>query len=137
MTPKEHRWMNTSKTMEQTFSNFITPPDFVDNANPSVLLIDASWDDVETIALWCQNANDCYNVYMYSDIMLDEQWLNEAITRVDAIVLNTEKSDCTQIKNTLIKDARTWYYGPSRYLGNPRQLGAPLEFFIKYNERNN
>ena len=116
-------------------SNFITPPDFVDNHLPTVLVIDASWDDVESLALYCQTATQLYNVYLYQDIMFDTEWLDQAVQRAHAIVFNSETSACSQQKNQLLKDSRTWYYGPNRYLGNANQLNSLLEFFIKHNEQ--
>ena len=116
-------------------SNFITPPDFVDNDIPTVLVIDAAWDDVETLALYCQNTTYIYNVYLYQDIMFVTDWLKQAAVRAHAIVLNSENSACTVEKNQLLRDPRTWYYGPNRYLGNNNQLQSLLDFFIKHNEQ--
>lgn len=116
-------------------SNFITPPDFVDNDLPTVVVIDASWDDVENLALYCQKSTYVYNVYLYQDVMFDIEWLNQAVARAHAIIMNSENSACTQDKNKLLKDSRTWYYGPNRYLGNNNQLSGLLEFFIKHNEQ--
>lgn len=117
-------------------SNFITPPDFVNDDNYSVLVIDATWDEVETIALWCQSAsNQCYNVYLYNDLMDDREWLSQAISCSNAIVMNTVESNCQEVKNTLVKDSRMWYYGPSRYLANTNRLEKPLDFFVQHNER--
>lgn len=117
------------------YSNFITPPDFVNNELPTILVIDATWDDIETLALYCQNTTYLYNVYLYQDVMFDTKWLEQAAQRAHVIVLNSEVSACTNEKNQLLKDPRTWYYGPNRYLGNSNQLDNLLEFFIKHNER--
>jgi hypothetical protein len=116
-------------------SNFITPPDFVDNNLPTVLVIDALWDDVETLAMYCQTSKYIYNVYIYQDIMFDTAWLHEAAEKAHAIVLNSEASACTQEKNQFLKDSRTWYYGPNKYLGNNNQLQTLIDFFIKHNEQ--
>jgi hypothetical protein len=117
------------------YSNFITPPDFVDEPLPTVLVIDADWNDVETLALYCQSAKDSYNVYLYSDIMMEEEWLRKAIDVAHVIILNSAESACTKIKNQLIKDPRTWYYGPHKYLANPQRIESPIDFFNKNNER--
>ena len=115
-------------------SNFITPPDFIENDLPTVLVVDASWDDVEILALYCQTSNYVYNIYLYQDIMFDLEWLNQAAERAHAIVMNSESSGCTQEKNKFLKDSITWYYGPNRYLGNSNQLPSLIDFFIKHNE---
>ena len=116
-------------------SNIITPPDFVDDQLPTVTIIDASWDDIETVALWLQSATDtAYNVYVYTDIMFEPEWVEQAVSRSQVIILNSAESGCTRLKNQLLKDARTWYYGPNRYLGNPNQLNNPIDYFIKSHE---
>ena len=116
-------------------SNFITPPDFVDNDLPTVLVVDAAWDDVETLALYCQNTTYVYNVYLYQDVMFDTDWLQKAAEKAHAIIINSEASACSQEKNQFLRDSRTWYYGPNRYLGNSNQLPSLIEFFIKHNEQ--
>jgi len=133
MTPNDNRWLHISTT-HQMQSNFVTPPDFVDNTNPNVLVIDADWEDVENVALWAQHSVANYNVYLYTDIMLDDAWLDRAIEQAHVIIVNTAPSDCSPRKNQLISDTRTWYYGPREFLGNPRQLSTPLDFFIQNND---
>ena len=115
-------------------SHIITPPDFVDDELPTVTVIDASWDDIENIALWLQSTDARYNVYVYNDIMFEDEWLDQAVERSHVIIINSEESGCTKIKNRLLKDPRTWYYGPNRYLGNPNQLNHPIDYFIKSHE---
>jgi hypothetical protein len=114
----------------QNHSNFITPPDFVDDPLLNVLVIDADWIDVENLAYWCKTAPACYNVYVYNDSMNNVDWLEKAIHQVDYIVINSVVTEITPTKNTLLKDPRTWYYGPNQYLGNTQQLSNPLDFFI-------
>ena len=110
-------------------SNIITPPDFVDDDTQQILIIDSDWNDIDTVVLWLQNSATPYNIYVYTDDMMEPDWLDAAIVRAHAIIVNTADSACTPIKNKLIKDSRTWYYGPHRYLGNQRQLPALIEYF--------
>ena len=117
------------------YSNFITPPDIIENDLPTVLVVDASWDDIETLALYCQNSTYLYNVYLYQDIMFDTEWLEKVAKYSHAIIINSENSACTQEKNRFLKDPKTWYYGPNRYLGNTNNLDSLLDFFVKHNER--
>ena len=112
-------------------SNVITPPDFIENENINILIIDADLTDVENITLFLQTSFKFYNVYLYRDIMLDATWLEKAVNLADTIIVNTEESDCTAQKNQLIKDTRTWYYGPRQFLGNPQKLSSPIDFFVK------
>lgn len=116
----------------EPYSNFITPPDFVDTANTSVLIVDAAWDDVETLALWCKEAHQSYNIYIYSDIMLDEAWLADAINAVDVVIVNTEDSAVSHVKNQLIKAANCWYYGPKKFLGNKQRMERPIDWFMSH-----
>lgn len=117
--------------MAQPYSNFITPPDFVEDSFPSILIIDADWVDIESVALWCKTSPLNLNVYVYSDIMLDEVWLGNAINRVDTIIMNTQTSAVDHVKRQLLKSPRTWYYGDKHFLGNDQQLNKPLDWFVK------
>jgi hypothetical protein len=116
-------------------SNFITPPDLVENDLPTVLVVDASWDEIETLALYCQHCTYLYNIYIYHDVMFETNWLQKIFERAHIVIINSEPSACTQEKNKFLKDARTWYYGPNKYLGNTNQLESLIQFFIKHNER--
>ena len=59
-----------------SYSNFITPPDIVDDDKHSILLIDVAQDDVLKIAAWCSQSTKEYNVYLYNCEMNDKDWLN-------------------------------------------------------------
>jgi len=64
-------------------SNFITPPDFVD----SVLIVDATKEQIESVAQHCKDAQIPYNVYLYNSAMNDLNWLGQAIDRADTVLL--------------------------------------------------
>lgn len=113
------------------YSNFVTPPDFVADQHPSVLIVDADWVDIEAVALWCKTASVSLNVYIYSDIMLDEEWLSKAINKVDNIILNMQSSAVDHVKKQLIKGPHTWYYGDKTFLGNDRKIDNLLDWFVK------
>ena len=117
--------------MEQTYSNFVTPPDFVKDQFPSVLIVDADWNDIDNLAIWCKTAPVSLNVYVYSDVMLDEVWLAEAINSVDNIIVNTAASAVDHIKNQLLKASNVYYYGDKTFLGNDRKITGVLDYFIK------
>ena len=117
--------------MEQ-YSNFITPPDHSEDPHINVLLIDADWLEVEAVAMWCKTANRSYNVYLYSDIMLDEEWLALTINRMDHIIVNMADSAISQVKGQLLKGTHTWYYGPRTFLGNKQKIERPLDWFISH-----
>ena len=114
----------------QAYSNFVTPPDFVKDPFPSVLIIDADWNYIDNIALWCKTASLNLNIYIYSDIMLNEEWLANAINTVDTIIMNTAPSAIDHIKKQLLKADNVWYYGGASFLGNPRKIDNPLDWFV-------
>jgi hypothetical protein len=120
--------------MADQYSNFVTPPDFVEDPHTSVLIIDADWADIEDIALWCKTAPKSYNIYIYSDIMMDEIWLAHAINSVNIVVLNTEDSAVKDIKTQLLQAGNVWYYGEHTFRGNKQKLGKPIEWFINDNK---
>jgi hypothetical protein len=115
----------------QYYSNFITPPDFVDNDFPSVLIVDADWNDVESVALWCKTAPINLNIYVYSDIMLDEEWLMDAMNRCQIILVNMATSAVDHMKKHMIKSDKTWYYGDKTFLGNKNKISLPIDYFVR------
>lgn len=117
--------------MTQHYCNFVTPPDFVEDQFPSVLIIDADWNDIDSIALWCKTAPVNLNVYIYSDIMLSEVWLAQAINNSDTIIMNTASSAVDHIKKELLKAQNVWYYGDKNFLANKQKLETPLDYFVK------
>lgn len=117
--------------MTQNYSNFVTPPSFVDDQFPSVLIIDADWNDIDNLALWCKTAPVNLNIYIYSDIMLDEIWLARAINSVETIIMNTANSAVDHVKKELLKAPNVWYYGDKSFLANKQKIENPIEYFIK------
>jgi hypothetical protein len=115
----------------QHYSNFVTPPDFVTDDKPSILIIDADWVDVESVALWCKTAPVDLNIYIYVDIMLDEVWLAETLNRVQTIIVNMDSSPVDHIKRELIKGPDTWYYNSQPFLGNKNKILKPIDYFLK------
>ena len=87
-------------------SNFITPPDFVD----SILVIDATQDQIQAIADRVRDQNTTYNVYFYHEKMDNVNWLTQVIDRVDAVLLS---QDSTVPILTYVK------FGPDQILKDP------------------
>jgi hypothetical protein len=117
--------------MAQPYSNFITPPSFVEDQFPSVLIVDADWNDIDGLAIWCKTAPVSLNIYLYSDIMLDEEWLVQAINRAENIIINLDSSAVDHIKKQLIKAPNVWYYGDKTFLGNNRKLSGVMDYFAR------
>ena len=115
----------------QHYSNFVTPPDFVNDEFHTVLLIDLDWVHVDELSIWCKTAPVNLNIYIYQDIMLNEAWLADAINRANTIIMNTDGSAVDHIKNQLIKASNVWYYGDKKFLGNQQKIDNPLDWFVR------
>lgn len=120
--------------MENNFSNLITPPDFIEpSARHSVLLIDPEWADVENIALFLKTSKNSFDVYLYREQeMKDTEWLTSAITRVDAVVINTDTTEISLIKDKLAVEPTSWYYGSKNFLMNKNRVEKPIDYFVQY-----
>lgn len=116
--------------MAEPYSNFITPPSSVTDEFPSVLIIDADWNDIDSVAIWCKTASVSLNIYLYSDIMLDEAWLAGAINKADNVIMNIAPGAVDHIKRDLIKASNVWYYGDKTFLGNDRKIAGVMDWFI-------
>ena len=117
-------------SMANPHSNIVTPPDFVEENETSVLLVDVQWTDVEDVALWCKTAPKSYDIYIYQDIMLDPEWLIQSVNRVKVVIMNMETSAISDIKKDLLRTPKVHYYGIDKFLSNPQHLGKPLDWFI-------
>jgi hypothetical protein len=117
-------------------SNFITPPDFVDDDLHTVTIIDADPVDVETLAVLCSGHNESFNVYLYKADMNNNKWLEDAVNRSHAIIVNTEESELSGIKDRLCTKPNSYYYGSKNFLGNPNRINNVLDYFYqRANER--
>lgn len=67
-------------------SNFITPPDLVD----SILIIDATEQEILACAEKVKAIGRPYNVYFYNNDMKDYDWLGKVTKRVDSILLQED-----------------------------------------------
>jgi hypothetical protein len=97
--------------------------------------MDARWDDIETLAIWCQNVDTYFNVYVYEDIAGEEEWLMEVAKRVDCIIINSRAGTADACKNLLLKTDKVMYYGPKNYLRTDNRIETPLDYFIQVHDR--
>ena len=111
-------------------TNFITPPDFVDDPNHSILLIVVDPVDVETLAHLCAGHDESFNIYLYKEDMNETAWLDKCAARVDAIIVNTMENEFSTVKDKLIDLTKTHYYGPKNFLNNNHRYVNFLEYFI-------
>jgi len=67
-------------------SNFITPPDLIE----TVLVIDASEEDIKSLAECIKVVGKSYNVYFYNSEMNNFDWLTKVIDRSDIVLMHQE-----------------------------------------------
>ena len=116
----------------EVYTNFITPPDFVTNGNHTVVLIDATEQQIDQLAEFCRTAINSYNVYIYRNGMNDIDWLKSAMSQADAFIVNTESNELSTVKDRIVDSPKSWYYGPKNFLGNNRRITSPENYFQQY-----
>lgn len=117
-------------------TNFVTPPDFVDDPNHTVLLIDADPVDAETLAHLCAGHDEAFNIYLYKADMHQLSWLDIAVLKADVILINSEENNISPIKDKIATLSKSFHYGPKHFLNNTRTIANVYEYFIKRsNER--
>ena len=101
-------------------SRFITYPSTVDSStNHSVILIDATVEDVERIGLFLKSSQQNFDVYLYRGDLHDLEWLNEIGRSADEYLIN----DTSQVKIT----PDSLRYGPGLELTNPLDYFQRIE----------
>jgi hypothetical protein len=117
-------------------SNFITPPDFVDDEQHTVTIIDASPVDVETLAILCSGNDESFNVYLYKYDLDNLEWLDAAVARSHVLIVNTEETTISSVKDRLAALPQAYYYGPKNFLANANKINNILDYFSqRANER--
>lgn len=111
-------------------TNFITPPDFVEDQQHTILLIDADPVDVETLAHLCATHDESFNVYLYKEDMNDTKWMSDVAYRADIIIINTIENGLSSEKDALVDLMKTYNYGPKNFLNNSRKLNNIYEYFV-------
>jgi hypothetical protein len=117
---------------KNSYSNFITPPDFTTDNFHTVLLVDVSWEDVEKLALYCKSSEISFNVYLYDSTMADVDWFMLAHTKADAVIINSTPSEFSHIKDKLAIADNAYYYGDKNFLMNTKRINDPIDYFIQY-----
>ena len=117
-------------------TNIITEPDYVDDQNHTVLLVDIATNDIETLAFLCSNHDEEFNLYCYQEPMNNVEWLKSVALRADAIIVNTEINALSPLKDRLVDSPKAYYYGPKNFFNNNRKYNNVLDYFIqRANER--
>lgn len=69
-------------------SNFITPPDLVE----TVLVVDASEENIKSLAEGIKLTGKPYNVYFYNSEMKNFDWLSKVIDRADLVLMHQDSA---------------------------------------------
>jgi hypothetical protein len=107
-------------------SNLVTPPDIVSNELHSVLLVDPDQSDLDTVIKFCQYSDQCFNVYVYTPNMDNQDWLAEAVNACNAVIVNTKTLEYKEI----CRLEKTFYYGSTVLIGNQKKLIDPVHYFL-------
>jgi len=63
-------------------SNFITPPDYIE----TVLILNASEEQIRHLGLVVQDGDVAYNVYFYKEEMNDPTWFHKISIKADIVL---------------------------------------------------
>lgn len=107
------------------YSNFITPPDIVDEVKPNIIVINADEKEVELLVLFAQHSDKYYNIYLYQDSMQDTKWLDTVVQKCDAVIMN----DANEQHHNLLKLDKTYYYGSKNYICPATKVKTVLDYF--------
>jgi len=111
-------------------TRFITPPDvFLDSQNEKILLIDATADEVETIAYICSNLDQDYDIYLYRDEFDDTAWLTQVAGRADRLVINTVETYLSPVKELFFHSPKAYTYGP---VTGSNTVQSAIDFFTEH-----
>jgi hypothetical protein len=116
------------------YSNFITPPDFVDEVKHTVVMVNATEGDIQALGMFCKTAVAYFNIYFYNHAMNNPAWFDQVLTRADAVVINYLVDIPAADQKRLFSSNKTWYYGPSEVVGSAHHVDTPLDYFINYVE---
>ena len=75
------------------YSNFVTPPDFVNDQLHTVTVVDGTLEEIELLGRMCQGSDESFNIYLYRSEMNDIKWLEQAVEHSDAVVVNDAKHE--------------------------------------------
>lgn len=108
------------------YSNFITPPDFVNEHKHTVTIIDATEKEIEVLINMAKNSDDDYNFYLYKSEMNDTNWLSDAMALSSATIINID-----QCQNTdFFKNDRVFYYGQTHIVSPAQRVNSLFDYFV-------
>jgi hypothetical protein len=117
------------------YSNFITPPDFVQDQFHTVTVVNATLEEVELLGRMCKGSDDQFNIYLYRSEMNDTEWLDRAVELSDAVIVNTSTRD--PVADQLCTLDKTYYYGPHTFMTESIKVDTVFQYFaVRYHQQN-
>ena len=117
---------------DNSYSNIVTPPDLVSESKHTVLVIDATNDEVNALGRYLKESSQPFNVYLYNQAMDDLEWMALVGDRAHAIVIHSIENEFSEVKEKLIDLPNCYYYGPKSFNGSNRQITGPIDYFTEY-----
>lgn len=117
------------------YSNFITPPDFVEDNFHTVTVVNATNEEVELLGRMCKGSDDQFNIYLYKPEMDDLDWLKKAVHLSDAVIVNT--NNLTQTLEDLLVLDKTYYFGTNNYIAKAQQVENVFQYFARRYQQQN
>lgn len=102
-------------------SRFITYPSVVDKVNGhTVVLIDATKEDVNRVGIFCESCVKDYDIYLYYHDIGDLPYLDYIVGHSDRVLLHEDSK--IYIKN----------FSALTKIGNHQEIADALEYFSTY-----
>lgn len=99
-------------------SRFITHPSIVEKqSNNTIVLVDATVDEVENVGLFCQVSRKDHDIYLYKQDVDDLSWLHTIAANADCILIAEHSVLTVDSTGQIIQ------YGPTQ------KLNTPLAYF--------
>lgn len=114
-----------------TNSKFITSPDIVAHEHHTVLMVDADWEDIETVAYFCKSSQETFTIYLYQAYENNKEWLMDAFAQCDIVLINHVDGKLSSFFNKMLNDSNAFYFG-EKIEGKDNFYKNPVEYFIEY-----
>lgn len=107
-------------------TKFITAPSRIpDERNrQSILIIDASWHDIELLVLASITQDFDVDFYIFGPTSPLSEWLDDVLVFANTILINEDSSRLTMNNGEVIQDPRTTIFGKTK------PIATPLEYMV-------
>jgi hypothetical protein len=112
------------------YSNIITPPDFAADDFHTVTVINATEDDIKLLVTFCENSEKSYNIYLYKDDMNLADWIEKAIAKSQAVIVNAVNDKWQYL---MLQD-NVYYYGPV-HICPATHITNVLDYFVLHEQK--